>query len=89
MFSQVQLYFTGGTEIDMVSNLIPLVIGLAILILYGNGDLSRTKQTLGGNFKVGFTEYHVKVNGCAVSVFYPTDQDTPEFIKTVSVLRYG
>ena len=69
-------------------NVFGLVIGLLFLHVYGTGDLSRVKL-IGDNFKVGYKEYHVRQNGCAVSVFYPIDKDVPDFVRTTGIIRYG
>ena len=66
---------------DMISpsvapyaNYFGLLAGLFVLNLFGIGDLSRAKLiTSDKSFKVGYKEYYVKQNGCAVSVFYPID----------------
>ena len=74
----------------LLINLFGVLLGFSVLYIYGNGDLSRAKLIHSNkSFKVGYKEYHVKESGCAVSVFYPIDKDTPDFISTTTVLRYG
>jgi pimeloyl-ACP methyl ester carboxylesterase len=53
----------------MSANFVGFMVSFSLLLAFGDGTFNKVKLT--GKYQVAHKEYHIKLNECAVSVFYP------------------